>query len=179
MRCAATSKSAPPAARVDRFLGLLTTTRSQFFPQIGYSFGASSNQVSRVGQPPLGPNADPTYNLYQGALGASWQLDLFGRVRRQSESAQAQVLREREGRRGVILSLRGGHGHSYIGLRALDRQLEIAQPPQELRRDAEVFELRLQGGVISEWRWARSSRSTSRRWRDPRRWSRASPRRRT
>src|SRR5262249_22185752 len=59
------------AARVDRFLGLLTTTRSQFFPQIGYGYSASSNQASRIGFPPLGPNADNTYNLYQGSLSAA------------------------------------------------------------------------------------------------------------
>jgi multidrug efflux system outer membrane protein len=34
------------AARVDRFLGVLTTTRGQFFPQVGYGFDASSNRAS-------------------------------------------------------------------------------------------------------------------------------------
>jgi multidrug efflux system outer membrane protein len=139
------------AARVDRFLGLLTTTRAQFFPQIGYSFDASSNRASRVGQPPLGPNADNTYNLYQGALGASWQLDLFGRVRRQSEAAQAQVYATEQGRRGVILSLVSTAAVSYINLRALDRQLEIARATAGNYGDTQkLFQLRLQGGVISD-----------------------------
>jgi outer membrane protein, multidrug efflux system len=139
------------AARVDRFLGLLTTTRSQFFPQVGYSYDAGLNRVSRVGQPPLGPTADPTYNLYQGALGASWQIDLFGRVRRQSESAQAQVYASEQGRRGVILSLVAAATTSYIGLRALDRQLEIAQATAgNYGETRKLFELRLQGGVISD-----------------------------
>jgi multidrug efflux system outer membrane protein len=136
---------------VDRFLGLLTTTRSQFFPQVGYSFDASANRASRVGQPPLAANADPTYNLYQGALGASWQIDLFGRVRRQSESAQAQVYASEQGRRGVILSLVSAATTSYIGLRALDRQLEIAKATANNYGDTQkLFELRLQGGVISD-----------------------------
>ena len=139
------------AARVDRFLGILQTTRSQFFPQIGYSYDASANRASRLGQPPLAPNADNTYNLYQGALGASWQIDLFGRVRRQSEAAQAQVYASEQGRRGVILSLVATVAASYIGLRALDRQLEIAQGTAKNYGDtAKLFELRLKGGVISE-----------------------------
>jgi multidrug efflux system outer membrane protein len=139
------------AARVDRFLGLLTTTRSQFFPQVGYSFDASANRASRVGQPPLGPNADNTYNLYQGALGASWQIDLFGRVRRQSESAQAQVYASEQGRRGVILSIVSTAATSYIGLRALDRQLEIARATANNYGDTQkLFKLRLEGGVISD-----------------------------
>jgi multidrug efflux system outer membrane protein len=88
------------AARVDQFIGQLTATRSQFYPQVGYGLDASSNRASRVGQPPLAPGADPYYTLYQGALSAGWQIDLFGRVRRQSEAAQAQVYASEQGRRG-------------------------------------------------------------------------------
>ena len=55
------------AANVDRFLGALRTTRSQFFPQFGYGADASYNRASRVGQPPLGSGDDNTYSLYQGA----------------------------------------------------------------------------------------------------------------
>src|SRR5262249_49526244 len=57
-------------ARVDQFLGALTSPRSQFSPRLGYGGEASRNRASRVGQPPLGPNVDPWYNLYQGALTA-------------------------------------------------------------------------------------------------------------
>jgi outer membrane protein, multidrug efflux system len=139
------------AARVDRFLGALSTTRSQFFPQIGYSADASYNRVSRAGQPPLGPDADRTYSLYQGALTADWQIDLFGRVRRQSEAAQAQVYASEQGRRGVILSLVTTTATGYINLRALDRQLEIARATaQNYAETQQLFELRLKGGVISD-----------------------------
>jgi outer membrane protein, multidrug efflux system len=75
------------AARIDQFIGVLTTTRSQALPQIGYSADISSNRAPRVGFPPLSPALDPQFNLFQAALGASWQLDLFGRVRRLSEAA--------------------------------------------------------------------------------------------
>jgi multidrug efflux system outer membrane protein len=139
------------AARVDQFIGQLTTTRSQFYPQIGYSFDASRNRASRVGQPPLAPGADPYYSLYQGALSAQWQIDLFGRVRRQTESAQAQVYASEQGRRGVVLSLVASVAASYISLRALDRQLEIAQATAKNYADTQkIFELRFKGGVVSE-----------------------------
>jgi multidrug efflux system outer membrane protein len=139
------------AARVDQFIGQLTTTRSQFYPQIGYSFDASRNRASRVGQPPLAPGADPYYSLYQGALSADWQIDLFGRVRRQSESAQAQVYASEQGRRGVILSLVTSVAASYITLRALDKQLEIALATAANYADTQkIFELRFKGGVVSE-----------------------------
>ena len=125
--------------------------RSQFYPQIGYSANASRNRASEVGQPPLAPGTDPYYTLYQGALSAQWQIDLFGRVRRQSEAAQAQVYASEQGRRGVILTLVTSVASSYIGLRALDRQLEIAQATAKNYADtARIFELRFKGGVVSE-----------------------------
>jgi multidrug efflux system outer membrane protein len=139
------------AARVDQFIGALSTTRSQFYPQIGYSLDASRNRSSRVGQPPLGPGADPYYTLYQGALSAQWQIDLFGRIRRQSEAAQAQVYASEQGRRGVVLSLVASVATSYIALRALDRQLEIAQATARNYADTQrIFDLRFKGGVVSE-----------------------------
>jgi len=93
------------AARVDRFLGALTTTRSQFFAQFGYAGGASRNRASTAGVTPLPAGVDPTYSLYQANLNASWEIDLWGRVRRQSEGVQAQVFASQPGRRGVILSV--------------------------------------------------------------------------
>jgi multidrug efflux system outer membrane protein len=139
------------AARVDQFIGALSTTRSQFYPQIGYSLDASRNRSSRVGQPPLGPGADPYYTLYQGALSAQWQIDLFGRIRRQSEAAQAQVYASEQCRRGVVLSLVASVATSYIALRALDRQLEIAQATARNYADTQrIFDLRFKGGVVSE-----------------------------
>ena len=139
------------AARVDQFIGALTTTRSQFYPQIGYSADVSRNRVSRVGFPPLTPGADPYYTLYQGALNAQWQIDLFGRVRRQSEAAQAQVYATEQGRRGVILSVVTSVAASYIALLGLDRQLEISQATAKNYADTQnIFELRFKGGVVSE-----------------------------
>jgi multidrug efflux system outer membrane protein len=139
------------AARVDQFIGQLTTTRSQFYPQLNYGFDASRNRSSRVGQPPLAPGADPYYTLYQGSLGASWQIDLFGRVARQSEAAQARVYATEQGRRGVVLSLVTSVAASYIGLRALDRQLEISQATAKNYADSQrIFDLRFKGGVVSQ-----------------------------
>ncbi|HWR81526.1 MAG TPA: TolC family protein, partial [Pseudomonas sp.] len=112
------------AARVDQFVGALNSTRSQLYPQLGYSAGASNITASRVGQPPLPPGADRDFSLYEGAVGASWQLDLFGRVSRLSEAAQARVYASEQAQHGVVLSLVASVANSYITLRALDRQLE-------------------------------------------------------
>ena len=139
------------AARVDQFLGALRTTRSQFYPQFDYGAQASTNRSSAVGQPPLQAGTDRDYSLYNAALGASWQIDLFGRVRRQSEAAQAQVYASEQGRRGVILSVVTSVAITYIGLRAFDRQLAIARATADnYAQTLKLFELRFKGGVVSE-----------------------------
>ncbi len=92
-----------------------------------------------------------TYNAYQVALSASWEIDIWGRIRRQTEAARAQLLASEEGRRGVILSLVGSVAGSYINLRSLDRQLEIARETAKSRGESyEIFKLRFSGGVISQ-----------------------------
>ena len=139
------------AARVEQFMGTLRTTRSRFYPQIDYGIDASRNRLSRVGQPPLAPGADPYYTLYQGALGASWQIDLFGRVQRQTEAANAQLLATEQGRRGVVLSVVTSVATSYIALRALDRQLEIAKSTADnYAGSLRIMDLRFKGGVASQ-----------------------------
>lgn len=139
------------AARVDAYIGALVSTRSQFYPQANYGFDASRNRSSTVGASPLPAGADPYYNLYNGALGASWQLDLFGRVRRLTEAAQAQVYASEQGRRGVILSVVTNVATTYIGLRTLDRQLEISRKTAEnYANTLRIFELRHKGGVVSQ-----------------------------
>jgi outer membrane protein TolC len=87
--------------------------------------------------------------LYQGLLGASWQLDLFGCVRRLSEAAQ--VYASEQGQRGVALAVVSAVASSYIGLRALDRQLEIAQATAaNFGETARIFELRFRAGAVSQ-----------------------------
>ncbi len=108
-------------------------------------------QASRVGQPPIPAGADSYFSLYQASLGASWQLDLFGRVRRLSEASQAQVYASEQARRGVVLSLVSSVTTSYIVLRALDRQLEIAQATAgNFDETARIFDLRFKAGIVAK-----------------------------
>ena len=138
------------AARVDQFLGQLQTTRSQFFPQIGYGLDVSRNRTSERNYSSLG-GKDPWYRLYQGTISADWQLDLFGRVRRQSEAAQAQVYASEQGRRGTLLTVVSGVASGYISLRSLDRQLEIARATSDnYAGTLGLFQLRFKGGVVSQ-----------------------------
>jgi len=139
------------AARVDQFNGALTATASQLYPQIGYGADASRARASAVGQPPLPPGVNPYFSLYNVSLGALWQVDLFGRVRRQTEAAQAQVYASEQGQRGVVLTLVSNVAASYIVLRSLDRQLEIAQATaRNFNATLRIFELRFRAGIVAK-----------------------------
>ncbi|HEY2255235.1 MAG TPA: efflux transporter outer membrane subunit [Variovorax sp.] len=139
------------AARIDQFLGNLTATQSQAYPQLGYGGGVARTRASREGVPPIPAPANNYFTVYQGSLGADWQIDLFGRVRRMSEAAQAQVYASQQGQRGVVLTLVTGVATSYIALRALDRQLEIAKSTAaNFGETARIFDLRFKAGLVSQ-----------------------------
>jgi multidrug efflux system outer membrane protein len=133
------------AARVEEFAGNYGFVRSALFPQVGIGY-----EVSRQRETLPGATGPSTYNSYQAVLNAGWEIDLWGRIRRQSEAARAQLLASEEGRRGVILSLVGSVAGAYINLRNLDRQLEIARKTAKSRGESyELFKLRFEGGIIS------------------------------
>jgi multidrug efflux system outer membrane protein len=136
------------AARVEEFAGNYGFVRSGLFPQIGAGYDARRQRdVSAV---VIGAGSGQTYNSYNAVLNASWEIDIWGRIRRQTEAARAQLLASEEGRRGVILSLVGSVAGAYINLRNLDRQLEIARETAKSRGESyELFKLRFEGGIIS------------------------------
>ncbi len=59
-------------------------------------------------------------------MNASWEIDLWGRIRRQVEAARATLYASVEARKGVILSLVASVANTYIQLRSLDEQLAIS-----------------------------------------------------
>lgn len=139
------------AARIDQFIGSLQATDAQAFPQLGYGADVSRTRASEEGQPPIPPGVSPYFTLYQATLGASWQLDLFGRVRRLSEAAQAQVYASEQAQRGVVLTLVSAVATSYIALRTLDQQREVAQATAlNFGETLRIFELRFKHGLVSE-----------------------------
>jgi outer membrane protein, multidrug efflux system len=136
------------AANVDRASGILMTTNSAFFPQIYYSGIGQRSRASKNTINALVPE-DP-YNSFQAAGQASWEIDLWGRIRRLSESAKANLYATIEARRGIIMSLITEVASSYIQLRALDEQLRIANETlKSYRESVRIFELQNKYGQVS------------------------------
>jgi len=115
------------AANVDRALGVVTQTRSALYPQVGYGASGEELRSPETGLTTLIPNLPNPQETYQALLSASWELDLWGRIRSLSEVAQADMLSTEEARRGVILTLVSSVASSYLTLRGLDEQLAVSQ----------------------------------------------------
>ncbi|MGL5045108.1 MAG: efflux transporter outer membrane subunit, partial [Plesiomonas sp.] len=81
---------------------------------------------------------------------ASWQLDLFGQLRAATEASKANVLSAEQARQSVLLSLVIQVANSYIQLRSLDKQLDIAQNTASTQKESlRIFNLQYQAGVIT------------------------------
>jgi multidrug efflux system outer membrane protein len=138
------------AANVEQAAAFLTQTRSQLFPAIGYGASAGRERAREPAFASQIPNYPNPTSAYQAALQASWEIDLWGRIRRQSEAAYANVLATDEARRGVILSLVAQVASSYLQLRGLDAQLEVAKKTLGTYKESvDLFTLQFQYGQVS------------------------------
>ena len=139
------------AARIEEFLGRLRTTRAGLFPQVGAGAVAQRIDVTRYTNPAWPPGTENPYNDLRPYVNVSWQIDLWGQLRRATEAARADVLATEEGRSGVILTVVTAVAEAYTDLRDLDKQLDIAKATVESRAHSlELFRLRFGRGLISE-----------------------------
>lgn len=121
-------------------------TRSPLFPAVNYEGGA---QRSRVFIGPEFPNT--TTNIFLGAFTLAWEIDLWGRIRRATESSKAQMLAAEDIRRGIVLSLVATVASQYFNLQELDLELQIAVSTTESFTETEaLFTRRYLGGVDSK-----------------------------
>jgi multidrug efflux system outer membrane protein len=140
---------AAAAARVDQFYGALGTTRSALFPQVGADLAGTRARASGQTVSPA-PAINP-YSAVQASLLASWEIDLFGRTRRLTEAATAELNASEAARRGTVLSVVAAVTAGYVRLRDLDREVEVARNTLQLRKESlQLFERRFRGGVVSQ-----------------------------
>lgn len=133
-------------ARIEEYAGYLGISRSQLFPQVGAGGDASRQLGSIAG----GDALKRTYNTYDLVAGVNWEIDLWGKIRRQNESARAQLMASEDAQQGVVLTLVAAVAGGYSNLRSLDRQLEIAKATAKSRGESyRIFQDRYAGGVIS------------------------------
>lgn len=143
------------AARIEEALAGYRVSRAALFPALNASGEYSKARAGNV-RPLPGAEAEE-YDLF-GLL--SYEVDIWGRVRRSKEAARAQLLASEEGRKTVQVGLVAGVASTYFNLRALDRQLEIARDTLASRSNAmELASAKFDDGegIVSELDVAQAS----------------------
>ena len=139
------------AARVEEYMGKYGTTRAALFPQVSATWLEQRKAGSRNVNPPVSYTTELPYNDYQTFLSASWEIDVWGRLRRATEAARADLLSTEEGRKAVMMTVVTAVAAAYMDLCQLDKQLEIAERTAKSRENSfELFKLRYDRGLISE-----------------------------
>jgi multidrug efflux system outer membrane protein len=140
---------ASAVARVEEARALVDVSRAALFPQVGASADAGRSRSS-IGTTPL-PGVSLTNNFYSAVVDASFELDLWGRLRRATEAARAVLLSTEYAAQVVRLALVSQVAQSYFDLRNLDLQLDIARGTLASREEAlRLVTKRFEGGVVSE-----------------------------
>jgi multidrug efflux system outer membrane protein len=135
------------AARVDEYRAYAGIARGALFPQVGAGLGyEASNASGRADPTPSLP--DYTSRNWRAGAQLSWEIDLFGRLRRDNEAALARWLASEQGRRSVLVTLVADISSAYFTLRQYDLELQIAQRTLQSNTElVEYYRNRLEGGA--------------------------------
>ena len=137
-------------ARVEQAAAQYGIVRSAQLPQVDANASAVRQGVSQTTA--LGvPAGRHVFNSYGINLSAAFELDVWGKLRRAAESAQASLLASEQGKGTVVLTLVANVATAYIQLRALDRQLEIAHYTRDaLGEAARLQQIRFEEGAVPQ-----------------------------
>jgi multidrug efflux system outer membrane protein len=139
-------------ARVEEARANLGITRSNQYPQASASGALEITRLSRDGQTPLPVYFEPNQNRNWGQASLnllSFEVDIWGRLRRATESARASLLNAEENRKAVVTTLVSDVASDYFNLLQLDYELEISRSTLETRRDSLRLVQDRQGGGVA------------------------------
>ena len=134
--------------RVEQANAIVAENRAAYFPQLNYSGTVSRGKNALGGT--VFPNNGQITDLFSISGNASWELDLWGRIRRLNESARAQYLASQEARRDVTVTVISQVAQAYFRLLALDQLLDIAhRSTNSFGESLRIFSQRLAQGTVS------------------------------
>jgi multidrug efflux system outer membrane protein len=144
-------------ARVEQARALAGVARAEFFPWVNYQGGVQRARGVFKFVPELERPEGGTDNLFLGGLAATWEIDVWGRIRRSNEAARAELFGTEEGRRGVLLTVVSDAAQAYFELLALDLRLAVARSARDsFDRTYTLFQRRFQQGVVSRLQTSRA-----------------------
>ena len=131
---------ATAAAHVEEARAQAGVAKSAYYPQVGYAANIAGARA----------NVIPNHVYYGYNVNLSWELDLWGRIRKLNEQQRALFFASEEVQRGVWLSLVADVAQAYFELRALDVQLVITKETgQSFHESYDLFNKKLEGGAAS------------------------------
>jgi multidrug efflux system outer membrane protein len=139
-------------ARVEQARANLGITRSNQFPQVGASGDVQFTRLSRDGSLSLPASFVPSQNRNWGEATLnllSFEVDLWGRLRRATEAARANLLSAEENRKAVVTTLVSDVATGYFTVRELDYELEISRKTLDERRTSLQLVQQRQGGGVA------------------------------
>jgi outer membrane protein, multidrug efflux system len=145
------------AARVQEARAGVRVARSELFPSVDYGATAGRARLPLGGLNLPSGTDHRTDDVFVGTMSMSWELDIWGRVRRSNEAARATLFATENARRGVWLTLVSDLAQAYFELLALDVQLQIARnSTQAYRATYDLFQDRFNLGIASKLETARA-----------------------
>ena len=147
---AANQDLAAAAARVEEARALAGLANADRYPEVAGAVDLSRNRQSSKGSFPLPPGFALERNDFRIAASVSYELDFWGRLRRASEAARAELLVSEEGRRNVALGLASEVATAYFDLVTYVEQLRITRDTLGTRGESvRLQNLRSEAGTIS------------------------------
>ena len=134
------------ASRIEEARAVLGYNKADLWPSLGYD-GTAGRQ--KINVPSIGVS-DP-FNNFQGVATLAWELDFWGKYRRSTEAARAELLASEHGMRTIQIGLISEIASIYFLLLDFDARLEISRKTLETRRESmNIIQDRFNEGIVAE-----------------------------
>lgn len=137
--------------RVDAARAQLGVVGAGRYPQVGVGASGTATLGSETGTRPIPVGEDRRAHLYRVGFAFAWEIDLWGKYRRATEAARAQLLATEEVRQAVAISLVSSVAQTYLQLRELDLELQITRGTLATRQEtARIVGVLYRNGLANE-----------------------------
>jgi outer membrane protein, multidrug efflux system len=155
-------------ARVRQARALSLGSESRQYPEGGVNAAYQRSRRPQTGFASIGASGagslpstfDPTNretDLYLAGFDASWEIDIFGGIRREIEAAYADLAGTEEARRDALVTLQGEVARNYLQLRGQQLRLKITEDEVQSRKEnVSLVQARFQAGLVNELDLART-----------------------
>ncbi len=136
------------AARVAEARARRGVARGAWFPTLGAAFSYARSQFSQELAPPLGGNAN---DVFSTGVDSSWEIDIFGRIRRSVESADASLEATVEDYRDVMVTVLAEVALTYVDARTQQERIRYTEQNIETQRGSlDLTRARFKAGLVGE-----------------------------